>query len=294
MKISDIIQLLLVAALWSGSFLLMRIAAPVLGPVWLAEIRVLLAGLALLPFLIRSKLWGEARQKLIPLFVVGCINSALPLLLFAFASIFLPVGFTSILDATSPLFGTVVAAVWFREKLTLNRLGGLIVGFAGVTVLVGMRTFETTPSTLLAIFAGLLAAFSYATAAPYSQRQLSGVSPLVITTVSLLSAAIFLLPALPFTVPKTIPTPTVLLAVLALALFSTALAYALYYRLIQNIGSTKALTVAYLIPVFGVIWGGLILHEPVTPSIVFGCGLILLGTAISNNLFSNLLRKIHL
>ena len=294
MRISDIIELLLIAALWGGSFLLMRIAAPVLGPVWLAEIRVLLAGLALLPFLIRSNLWGEARQKLIPLFIVGCINSALPLLLFAFASIFLPVGFISILDATSPLFGTVVATVWLREKLTLNRLGGLILGFAGVTVLVGMRTFETTPSSLLAIAAGLLAAFSYATAAPYSQRQLSGVSPLVITTVSLLSAAIFLLPALPFTVPKTIPTPTIMLAVLALALFSTALAYALYYRLIQNIGSTKALTVAYLIPVFGVIWGGLILHEPVTLSIIVGCSLILLGTAITNNLFSSLLRKINL
>lgn len=301
MKFLNIIELLLIAALWGGSFLLMRIAAPVLGPVWLAEIRVLLAGLALLPFLIRSNLWGEARQKLIPLFVVGCINSALPLLLFAFASIFLPVGFTSILDATSPLFGTVVATVWLREKLTLNRLGGLVLGFAGVTVLVGMRTFEATPSTLLAmpsasyaIAAGLLAAFSDATAAPYSQRQLSGVSPLVITTVSLLSAAIFLLPALPFTVPKTIPTPTVMLAVLALALFSTALAYALYYQLIQNIGSTKALTVAYLIPVFGVIWGGLILHEPVTSSIIFGCSLILLGTAIANNLFSSLLGKIDL
>ena len=294
MKISDIIKLLLIAALWGGSYLLMRIAAPVLGPVWLAEIRVLLAGLALLPFLIRSNLWGEVRQKLIPLFVVGCINSALPLLLFAFASIFLPVGFTSILDATSPLFGTVVAAVWLREKLTLNRMGGLIIGFAGVTILVGMRTFETTPSTLAAIAAGLLAAFSYATAAPYSQRQLSGVPPLVITTVSLLSAAIFLLPALPFTVPKAVPTPTVMLAVLALALFSTALGYALYYRLIQNVGSTKALTVTYLIPVFGIIWGGLFLHEPITSSIAFGCGLILLGIAISNNLFSNLLLKIHL
>lgn len=85
-----------------------------------------------------------------------------------------------------------------------------------------------------------------------------------------------------------------MLAVLALALFSTALAYVLYYRLIQNVGSTKALTVAYLIPVFGVIWGRLILHEPVTSSIIFGCGLILLGTAITNNLFSNLFRRINL
>lgn len=124
MKVSDIIELLLLAALWGGSFLFMRIAAPVLGAVWLIEMRVLLAGLALLPFLIRSNLWSEVRQKLTSLFILGCINSALPFVLMAFVSVFLSAGFTSILQATSPLFGIVVAAVWFKEKLTFSQISG--------------------------------------------------------------------------------------------------------------------------------------------------------------------------
>jgi drug/metabolite transporter (DMT)-like permease len=190
--------------------------------------RVLLAGLALLPLLIRWNLWHEARQKLTPLFIVGCINSALPFLLLAFASVFLPAGFTSILNATSPLFGTVVAAIWLREKLTIASLSGLVLGFIGVTVLVGKKTLITTSFTWIAISAGLIAALLYAVAAPYSKRQLSGVAPIAIATMSQLSAAIFLLPALPFTVPKIVTTPMVILAVVALALFSTAIANNLF------------------------------------------------------------------
>ena len=281
MKLSDILALLLLAALWGDSFLLMRVAAPVLNPVWLIEMRVLLAGLALLPFLIRSNLWGEVRQRSVQLFVVGCINLALPFLLFAFAAIHLPAGFSSILNATSPLFGTVVAAIWFQEKLTIRGIVGLALGFAGVTILIGVNTLETTPAFLTATAAGLMGALLYAIAAPYAKQQLSGVSPLVTATISQLSAAIFLLPVLPFTVPQAIPKPRILLSVLALAFFSTALAYIFYFRLIQNIGSTKALTVTYLIPIFAVVWGRLFLQEPITSSMIFGCSLILIGTAIA-------------
>jgi drug/metabolite transporter (DMT)-like permease len=291
MRASDVIELLLLAALWGGSFLFMRMAAPVLGPVWLIEMRVLLAGLALLPILLRLNLWNEVRHRAVPLFVVGCINSALPFLLLAFASVSLPAGFTSILNATSPLFGTVVAAVWLKENLTISRTIGFILGFAGVTVLVGWKTFAATPTFFVAVGAGLMAALMYAIAAPYTKRQLSGVPPLVIATMSQLSAALFLLPALPFTVPKVAPAPIIMLAVIALALFSTAVAYILYFRLIQNVGSTKALTVTYLIPAFAMVWGAVVLKESITSSMVLGCGLILLGTAIANDLFKGLRTK---
>ncbi|YAF96496.1 MAG: DMT family transporter [Nodularia sp. CChRGM 3473] len=282
MRVSDVAELLLLAALWGGSFLFMRMTAPVLGPVWLIEMRVLLAGLFLLPFLIRLNLWGEVRRKVIPLFIVGFINSALPFSLFAFASLFLPAGFTSILNATSPLFGTIVASVWLKEKLTVSRMIGFVLGFAGVVALIGWKTFAATPFFFAAVGAGLLAAVMYAIAAPYAKQQLSSVPSLVTSTVSQLSAAIFLLPALPFTVPKTVPTTDIVVAVLALALFSTALAYILYFRLIKNIGSTKTLTVTYLIPLFAMLWGAIVLKESVTSSMVFGCTLILLGTAITN------------
>ncbi|MBD2464465.1 DMT family transporter [Oscillatoria sp. FACHB-1407] len=283
MRSLDIAELLLLAAVWGGSFLFMRIAAPALGPVWLIEIRVLLAGLALLPILMRLNLWHEVRRKSLPLFIVGCVNSALPFVLLAFATLSLPAGFTSILNATAPLFGMVVVRVWFNEKLTLRRFIGFILGFIGVVILIGLKPIALTPTFLLAAGASLLAALCYAIAAPYAKQHLAGVPPLVTATMSQLSAAVFLLPAMPFTAPTTIPGPSILVTVLALALVSTAFAYILYFRLIRNVGSTQALTVTYLVPLFAMLWGALVLQEPITSSMMLGCALILLGTAIATN-----------
>ena len=290
MKLSDIFELLLLAALWGGSFLFMRIAAPVLGPVWLIEFRVLLAGLVLLPVLARLGYLGEMRRQLIPLLIVGCLNSAIPFLLLAFASVSLPAGFTSILNGTAPLFGTVVASVWLSERLTLPRMIGFVLGFIGVVILVGWRVIETTPSFLMAVAAALSAALMYAIAAPYIKKNLAGVPSLIVTTGSQLGAALVIIPALPFTIPQQVPSAGVILSVLALAVLSTAFAYILYFRLIQNVGSTKALTVTYLIPMFAVLWGAIVLQESVTLSMILGCGLVLLGTAIANELFTTTLQ----
>ena len=143
----------------------------------------------------------------------------------------------------------------------------------------------------MAIAAGLFGALLYAIAAPYTKKQLTGVSPIAIATISQFSAALFLLPALPFTVPQAMPSAKVWLAVVALALFSTSIAYLLYFRLIQNIGSTKALTVTYLIPVSAMIWGAIALGESITGAMIFGGGLVLLGTAIANDLFRKLISQ---
>ena len=283
MKFSHIAELLLLAALWGGSFLFMRIAAPVLGPVWLIECRVLLAGLLLLPVLAKLGLLGELRRNLIPLFLVGCLNSATPFLLLAFASVSLPTGLTSILNGTAPLFGTVVASVWLHEKLTPARIAGLVLGFVGVVIVVGWKTIDTTPGSLMAIVAALLAALMYAIAAPYIKQNLADVPSLVATTGSQLGAALIILPALPFTVPQQAPSAKVVISVLALAILSTAFAYILFFRLIQTIGSTKALTVTYLVPIFAMLWGTIVLQETVTSSMMLGCGLVLLGTAIAND-----------
>lgn len=291
MKPLHILELLLLAALWGGSFLFMRIAAPVLGPVWLIECRVLLAGLVLLPVLAKVRLLGEMRRHLMPLLMVGCLNSAIPFLLLAYASVSLPAGFTSILNGTAPLFGTVVAFVWLHEKLSLSRLLGFVLGFIGVAILVGWKTIETIPAILLAIAAALSAALMYAIAAPYIKKNLAGVPSLVVTTGSQLGAALVIAPALPFTVPQQVPSVNVVVSVLALAILSTAFAYILYFRLIQNVGSTKALTVTYLIPLFAMLWGALVLQEAVTASMILGCGLVLVGTAIANDLFTTALVK---
>jgi drug/metabolite transporter (DMT)-like permease len=202
MKGVETAELFLLAVLWGGSFLFMRIAAPILGSVWLIEFRVLLAGLALLPILIRLNLLREVRRNWISLFIVGCINSAIPFSLLAFSSISLPAGFTSILNATAPLFGTIVAAIRLKEKLTITRMIGFTLGFVGVVILVGWKEVTPTPAFVMAVSAGLLAALMYAIAAPYIKQILVGVPSLAVTTGSQLGAAFLLLPALPFTIPQ--------------------------------------------------------------------------------------------
>jgi drug/metabolite transporter (DMT)-like permease len=284
MRIIDFLKLLLLAALWSSSFLFTRIAAPVLGPIWLIEFRVLLAGLLLLPILAQLGLVREMQANWKPLVIVGCFNSAIPFSLFAFSSVYLPSGFTSILNATVPLFGILVASVWLREKLSSTRIVGFILGFIGVMVLVGWTEFALTREFWAAVSTGLVAALLYAIAAPYIKLQLVGVSPLTITTGSQLSAALFLWPAMPLTIPDRVPSAIVIFSVLGLAVLSSVFAYILYFHLIETIGSTKSLTVAYLIPLFAIILGAVVLNETVTLSMIIGCGLILLGTAIANDL----------
>jgi drug/metabolite transporter (DMT)-like permease len=281
MKFSNLLELLLLAAVWGASFLFTRIAAPVLGPVLLIELRVVLAGITLLLVATHFNLISEIRKNLIPLLVIGCINTAIPYLLFAFAALYLPAGFSSLLNAMTPLFGTLITGLWLREKLTLSQFIGLIVGFAGVTILVGWTELPVTNSFIWAVVAGLSAAFLYAVGASYAQKKLSGVNSIVVATGSLLSATICLLPITPWFLPDAFPTMTVIWMTIALGLFSTALAYVMYFRLLGNIGVSKSLTVAYLVPLFAMFWGTLILDEPITQSMVLGCGLILSGTAIA-------------
>ena len=286
MKPLQIAELLALAALWGGSFLFMRVAVPEFGPVWLIELRVLLAGLALLPLLLRQGLLPQFSHYRRTLLLVGWLNSALPFCLLAFASLYLSAGMTAILNGTAPFFGVAITSVWLQEKLTINRVVGLLLGFIGVVVLVGLREAAVTDSLLWAIAAGLCAALMYAIAAPFIRLNLQGVPSLVIATGSQLSAALCLLPALPFTRPEKLPTPLSILALVGLALLSTSLAYILYFRLINAVGSTRALTVTYLIPLFAILWGALFLKEAITIAMVVGGGLILLGTAIANNVLT--------
>ena len=281
MKISELLMLLLLAAVWGASFLFMRIAVPALGPILLIELRVMLAGITLLLISARLNLITEIRQNWISLLIVGCINSAIPFLLFAFAALYLPAGFASILNAAAPLFGTLIAGLWLKEKLTLGQFIGLMIGFAGVTILVGWTKIPVTSEFTWAVVAGLIGAFLYAVAAPYARGKLAGVNAIAVATGSQLSAALILLPVTPWFIPDTFPSMTVIAVVVALGLLSTALAYVIYFHLISRIGADKTLIVTYLIPIFAMFWGALILGEPITSAMILGCALILSGTAIA-------------
>ncbi len=280
MRTRDIGELLLLSALWGGSFLCIRIAAPVLGPIALIELRVLIAGIALLIYAVLTKMKLNLRKHWRYYLMVGILNSAIPFTLIATAELRLTAGLAAILNATTPLFGAVVAALWIKETLTVNKVIGLLLGLAGVAVLVGWSSLPFTVVVVLSVVASLAAAAFYGVAGVYTKVMARGASSGAVATCSQLGAALFLLP-LTFAAPmQHVPTFSVLIAVLFLALFCTAIAYLLYFRLIANIGPTKALTVTFLSPIFGVLWGVLLLGESLTWSTIVGFAIILSGTGL--------------
>jgi drug/metabolite transporter (DMT)-like permease len=284
MKPRDLIDLLLLAALWGASFPFIRIAAPYFGPAPLIELRMLVGALTLLPLLLLRKGLPEMRAAIAPIFVVGVFNSALPFTLLAFAVLSLTAGFLAILNAGSPLFGAVIAYFWLKDRLTPLRILGLVIGFSGVVVLVwGKASFKPGGSGF-AIMAGLLAGLSYGIAVNYTKKRLTGVNSLAIATGSQVCAALALLPLAVWYWPAEMPGFKIWLIVIGLGVLSTGLALILYFRLIANVGPAKAIAVTFLVPVFGVLWGALFLDEMPTANMLAGCAVILLGTALATDI----------
>jgi len=282
MKTRDLMELLFLAALWGGSFLFMRVAAPEFGPIPLIEIRVAIAAMFLLTVLAWRAGLSGLRGKAVPLIVLGAINSALPFSLFAYATLYVTAGFAAVLNASAPLFGALVAYLWFRESLTPARVVGLGVGFLGVLVLVWGKISFKGDGSGWAVVAALTASLAYGFAANYTKRHLTGHDPVVTATGSQIAATALLMPLAFLYWPASRPSlPSWLSAIAPLGIACTGIAYILYFRLIAHVGPTRAIAVTYLIPLFGMIWGLVFLHEAITPSMMAGCAVILLGTALA-------------
>jgi len=274
----DALRLVLLAGLWGGSFAFIRVAAPPLGPFWLAFARVALAFAALFALALARRTLPPFLPQWRGYVTIGIVNSALPFALFSFAEQYVGASHAAVLNATSPLFAAIVAAAWLRETLSLRKLAGMGLGLAGVVLLVGWQAEPLTRATLLATLACLAAALCYGVASVYARRYMTGVASPAVALYSQLTAAIALAPALLFVPVPEPPTALVVGNVLALALAATAVAYLLYFRLIATIGPARALTVTFLIPAFGVLWGYLFLGEPLAANTLSGCALILVGT----------------
>ncbi len=285
MKAGDVADLLLLGALWGGSFLFMRMAAPEFGALPLAAMRVVGAAMLLLPLLALRKGSGVLRQHWRAIAIVGLTNSALPFMLFAYAALSIEAGVSATLNATAPLFGAVVAALWLREPIGAWRGCGLMIGLLGVAILVwdriGLKAGATPFAAAVAIGLCLGAAAFYGFAANFVKKRLTGVAPLAVAAGSQLSAsALLTLPAL-WTWPPANPSPSGWAAALALSFLCTGVAYVLYFRLIANIGATKAITVTFAVPAFAVLWGLLFLGERLSAVMLAGCVVILVGTGMA-------------
>lgn len=279
MNIASLVRLLSLSAIWGASFLFMRMGAPVLGPGLLIELRVGLAALFLLAVSLVLRKQLRVRENWAHYLVLGLFNSALPFLLFAFAAKTLSVSMMSILNATAPIWGALIGAAWTRSQLAPRVLVGMVLGVVGVAILVGFDVSMSHKGTVPAILLGLGAAFSYGVATNYAKLA-KKVDPFANAHGSMWAAAIIVAPAVPFFSNAVVPTPTIALAVLGLGVLCTGVAYLLYFRLISDIGAASALTVTFLIPVFGVLWGHLVLDEIISWNTWFGACVVVLGTAL--------------
>lgn len=284
MKLRDALELLLLSALWGASFLFMRVAAPEFGPVVLAELRVAIASLVLLPMLVLRADAAGLRAHWKKLAAVGTLNSAIPFILLPFSTLYLTGGFAAILNATSPLWAALIAWIWLSAALNASRIAGFFIGFVGVVVLVRDTASFDLNGLSLAVIAAIVASAFYGFGANFTKKYLQGIDPLVIATGSLVGATAVLLPgavALWPTGPVSIQAWT---SVIMMGIVSTGFAYIIYFRLIAHVGPASAITVTYLVPGFAVFWGALVIDEAVTRNMIIGCAIIFAGTALATGL----------
>ena len=284
----DLTRLVALSALWGGSFLFMRLAVPEFGPVALVFVRVAGAAALLLPWLLWRGEGAALRAHWKPIALVGLVNTALPFTLFTVAALALGAGLMAVFNSTAPLWTALIAWAWFGQRPGVWPAAGLALGMAGV---VGLSLDSATLhagalpiSPALGIAACLAASVLYGLGANLSRRLLVGVPPMAVAAGSQVASTLLLaVPTLWFW-PSVPPSAAGWGSAVVLALLCTGVAYALYFRLIADIGATKAVSVTFLIPAFAIAWGALLLGERPTATMLVGCAVILLGTALSTGL----------
>lgn len=272
------LELVVLGAIWGASFLFMRVAAADLGAFALVEVRLALGALVLLPMLWRARAQLEAAHWW--LFAgIGAINSAIPFALFAWAAQRSPAAVGAISNAMTVMFAALFAFVLYGERISRRRVLGLAAGFIGVAVLASSRT--SAGSVLVPALAGTLAALLYGLGANLVRRHLPGLPAGAVAAATLACASVLLAPFAAASWPAS-PVPLrSWISALMLGVLCTGLAYLMYYRLIYRIGASRAATVTYLIPLFGVLWAWMILGEPLTGSMAIAGALILGGVALN-------------
>jgi drug/metabolite transporter (DMT)-like permease len=281
-RAADWAILTVLAAIWGASYLFIRVAAPAVGPFALMGARVIIAGAALAVVAAAMGRLPSVRGRVRNYLLLGLVNSAVPFTLIAAAELYVTASLAGIVTTTAPVFSALAAALWLKTPLTARTVGGLLLGTTGVAVLVGWSPLPLTVEVLLSIVALTVAAFCYGLGAVFTRVAFRDVPHVGLATVQQLAAgAVLILPAVA-TAPPSWPTdPAVVGSILALALASTSLAYLLYFRLIQHVGPTRALTVTTLVPFFGVLWGVMFLGEQVTVGTFVGLAIVLLGVALA-------------
>jgi len=278
-KFRHFAQLVALSALWGASFLFIRIASPVMGPLVLAGCRVALAAvtLALIMRGLRQKWpWEHWRELLL----LGALTVAVPFLLFAWAALRLPAGYSALLNTTAVIFGTLASA-WFKEDtFTLRKLLGCVCGFVGVGLIVQLGPVQADAATLAAALACIIAAACYGFATPLTKRAITRMQPLAIAAGIHVAAMVLVLPGALWAWPQARFTAEAMGAVALMGVVTSGLAYWAHVRILRHVSPVAAMSPMFMIPVFGVTWGHLFLDETLSPGIFLGGSLVLLASAL--------------
>ncbi|PAR35513.1 DMT family transporter [Vibrio metoecus] len=279
MSFVHLLQLLCLAAIWGGSFLFMRIAAHSFGPAYLIEARVGFAALSLLLVSLLLKKSLPVRQHWRHFMILGLVNTAVPFLFFAYAALTLNVSTLSILNSTAPIWGAVIGFFWHGTPLTRKALAGLVCGVMGVAVIVGWDVAAIGQQATLPVICAALAAGSYGLATNYTKHA-PQITAFENAHGSMWAACLWVAPLMWFIPLRAQPSSLEWGAVVLLGVICTGLAYLIYFRLVKAIGAASTLSVTFLIPVFGILWGYWILDEPIGLNTFFGTLLVLTGTML--------------
>ena len=283
-----VLDYLALAALWGSSFLFMHFATAEFGPLATAAGRVAIAAVVLLPIVLIKGLLPELQKHWKKIFLMGIFNSAIPFACFAFSLQSITTGLSAILNATVPMFGALVAWVWLKDKPVLSRIAGIMIGFAGIALLAWDKaTFTPDVSGAApgwAVLACLLACLCYGIAASFAKKYMGGIHPMVTATGSQVGATLSLLAPAIWLWPASTPSSTAWLSLLVLGVACTGVAYILYFKLIENAGPQRTLTVTFLIPVFAVLYGAVFLRETITLWMLLCAVVIVCGTALATGL----------
>jgi drug/metabolite transporter (DMT)-like permease len=278
MDIKNVGLLIALSAIWGSSFIFMRYLSPLLGAVITADLRLLIAGLFLVGLFGIMGVTLDWRKNWRQYLIIGTVNSGLPFFLYSFAALHIPASISVIINSMAPIFGSIFSVIWLHEKFNLWKLLGFILGTSGVILVASLGPVSKTSMSIISIIACVTAAMCYGLAGVYVRTYAAHIKPRLIAAGSQLVIGLVMFPLVVVFPPKQSPVMSTVLLLIVFSIFCSAVAYMIFYRLVANVGPTKTLTVTFLMPAFGMLWGHLFLGETITFLMILGALIILTGT----------------
>lgn len=275
-----LLYFILLAMLWSASFLFMRIGVPQFGSVAFGGLRLELAGLFLLPFVLNTKRLAEFKENWFRLSVIGFLGTGFPFMLFAFAAQSINAGTSAVLNASVPMITGLIAHFIFHNFLKPQQFLGLVIGLLGVCILV-WDNFGLGAANLWAIAAALVACVCYALASNLTKHFLTDISVRTIAAAGVIVSGIILLPLVLTHIPQESVSLNAWASLIGIAALSTALAPLLFFHMLKFVHPTTTSSISLLIPILTIVWGHIFLDESLTWKMFFASMIILSGTALS-------------